>query len=123
MLHKAETHARALQATRRIMIVLALAWGACGHLPAAQAEASRNPSFSLFGSPGCTEWTGMTADARLAWTRAYLSTISKAYLEIRGANSKARTAQDIDQAVAGMDQYCAKHPGEQASEGLTPFLQ
>ena len=123
--YRAAPQVRAVHSLRRIAaaMALAMAGGVCGYAQSALAEAPASGSFSLFGSPRCTEWAGMTPDARLAWTRAYLSTISKAYLEIRGANNKAKTAQDIDQAVIGIDQYCANHPDEQASEGITPFLQ
>ncbi len=86
-------------------------------------QAQTTGSFSLFGSPRCTEWNDMTPDARLVWTRAYLSTISKAYLEIRGADKKAKTAQDIEQAVKAVDAHCTAQPDAQAADGIAPFLR
>ncbi len=65
----------------------------------------------------------MAPDAQLAWSRAYLSTISKAYLEIRGANAKAKTPQDTERAVTAIKEYCAAHPDALASDGIAPFLQ
>ncbi len=87
------------------------------------AHAQTSGSFSLFGSPRCTEWNDMTPDARLVWTRAYLSTISKAYLEIRGADKKAKTPQDIEQAVKAVDAHCTAQPEAQAADGIAPFLR
>lgn len=90
----------------------------------ADARADATASFSLFGSPKCTEWTAMTPEQRVGWTRAYLSTISKAYLEIRGASDKKpRNPQDIDNAASAVDQYCAANPAAQAADGIAPFLQ
>ncbi len=90
-------------------------------MPAVHAQTSG--SFSLFGSPACSEWTGMTPEARLTWARAYLSTISKAYLEIRGAAARqSKGAEDADKAVQGIDQHCSSHPQAQASDGIAPFL-
>lgn len=86
-------------------------------------QAQTTGSFSLFGSPRCTEWNEMTPEARLVWTRAYLSTISKAYLEIRGAGKKAKTPQDIEQAVQAVDVHCTSQPDAQAADGIAPFLR
>lgn len=107
---------------RRVLAALAAA-AALSLCVLDSAHAQANGSFSLFGSPRCTEWTGMTPEARLAWTRAYLSTISKAYLEIRGADKKAKTPQDIEQAVTAIDQYCTAQPDAQAADGIAPFLR
>ncbi len=106
--------------SHRVISLLLLASSSIA-MPAAHAQASG--SFSLFGSPACSEWTGMTPEARLTWARAYLSTISKAYLEIRGAAARqSKGAEDADKAVQGIDQHCSSHPQAQASDGIAPFL-
>ena len=90
--------------------------------PAAQAQQAN--TFSLFGSPRCADWPGMSVEARSNWTRAFISALSKGYEEIRRkGKQKFSNSEGVETVVAAIDQHCAASPDGQASEAIGPFLQ
>ena len=90
----------------------------------AGALAQTVKSYGLFGSPQCTEWAGMSADARVNWTRAFISALSKGYQEIRRTDKqKFSNAEGVETVVEAVGRYCAASPDALASEAVGPFLQ
>ncbi len=79
--------------------------------------------YGLFGSPQCSEWAGMSADARVNWTRAFISALSKGYEEIRRkGKQKFSNSEGVEIVVEAIDSYCAASPDALASEAVGPFL-
>jgi len=88
------------------------------------ALAQSAKSYGLFGSPQCTEWATMTTDARVNWTRAFISALSKGYQEIRRTDKqKFSNSEGVDIVVEAIDRHCASSPDAQASEAVGPFLR
>lgn len=90
----------------------------------ANALAQSAKSYGLFGSPQCTEWASMSTDARVNWTRAFISALSKGYQEIRRTDKqKFSNSEGVDIVVEAIDRHCATSPYGQASEAVGPFLR
>lgn len=88
---------------------------------AAFAQASK--AYGLFGSPQCAEWAEMSAEARVNWTRAFISALSKGYQEIRRTDKqKFSNSEGVDIVVEAIDRHCAASPAALASEAVGPFL-
>jgi hypothetical protein len=87
------------------------------------AFAQTTKAYGLFGSPQCSEWAGMSADARVNWTRAFISALSKGYEEIRRkGKQKFSNSEGVEVVVEAIDSYCAASPDALASEAVGPFL-
>jgi hypothetical protein len=80
-------------------------------------------SYSMFGNPMCSEWPGMNADAKFAWTSGFLSILSMGHETSRRAGQqKFKDQQGIDAVVEVINQHCANYPQAQASEAAAPYL-
>ncbi len=85
--------------------------------------AQTTKSYGLFGSPQCSDWTSMSAEARFNWTRAFISALSKGYEEVRRAGKqKFSNSEGVDMVVEAIDTLCASSPDALASEAVGPFL-
>lgn len=79
--------------------------------------------YSLSGSPQCSDWIEMPAEARFAWTSSFLSTLSMGHETSRRAGrQKFKDMQGIEEVVTAINTYCPGHPDAQASEAAAPFL-
>ena len=88
------------------------------------ALAQTTKAYGLFGSPQCAEWAEMSAEARMNWTRAFISALSKGYQEIRRTDKqKFSNSEGVDVVVEAIDRHCASSPDAQASEAVGPFLR
>lgn len=91
-------------------------------LPTDALAQSAKP-YGLFGSPQCTEWANMSADARVNWTRAFISALSKGYQEIRRTDKqKFSNSEGVEIVVQAIDHHCAASPDSLASEAVGQFL-
>lgn len=94
-----------------------------GLVSSASSLAQAAKPYGLFGSPQCTEWAGMSAEARYNWTRAFISALSKGYEEVRRAGKqKFSNSEGVEIVVEAIDKHCVAAPDALASEAVGPFL-
>jgi hypothetical protein len=79
--------------------------------------------YSMFGDPMCSEWPGMNAEARFAWTSGFLSILSMGHeTSRRTGQQKYKDLKGIDEVVEVINKHCAANPAAQASEAAAPYL-
>ncbi len=65
----------------------------------------------------------MSADARFNWTRAFISSLSKGYEEVRrDKKQKFSNSEGVEIVVEAIGQHCSSAPDALASEAVGPFL-
>ena len=88
-----------------------------------QSMPAKSYSYSMFGNPMCSEWPGMSADAKFAWTAGFLSILSMGHETSRRAGQqKFKDQKGIDEVIEVINRHCAANPQAQASEAAAPFL-
>ncbi len=108
---------------RRLPVALAVCFLTAGTCLPNTGAAQTTSAYGLFGSPTCSEWAGMSADARYNWTRAFISSLSKGYEEIRrNKKQKFSNSEGVEIVVEAIGQHCSSAPDAVASEAVGPIL-
>lgn len=82
-----------------------------------------NSYYFGFGAPTCRQWSGMTPDARLAWTAQFLSSLSMGHETSRRlGQQKYKESDGFGEVVEAVNKYCPTNPKALASEAVAPFL-